>query len=151
MAGTAVDAVRGGDRPQLRHTAAACGNAPLSGAGASVISVPRGVRYVTTYAGHIPQTDAAAVLSAGGGEAGAGHAALGSSQASARQTLSDRKPGLGNRAGSMLTIRSPNAAERPMYAPLRNIQSRVRIVCEARTSGDLRQSPPVDPRERALV
>ena len=28
MAGTAVDAVRGGDRPRLRHTAAARGNAP---------------------------------------------------------------------------------------------------------------------------
>jgi len=51
----------------------------------------------------------------------------------------------------MLMIRSPNAAVRPMYAPLRNIQSRVRIVCEARTSGDLRQSSPVDPRERALA
>ena len=96
-----------------------------------------------------PQTDAAAVSEAGGCGRPAGHAAIGSSQASARQTLSDRKPGLGNRTGSMLMIRSPNAAVRPMYAPLRNIQSRVRIVCEARTSGDLRQSPPVDPRERA--
>ena len=100
-------ATRAGDEPNL-------GNAPPSGAGASVISAPRGIRYVTTYAGHMPQTDAAAVLSAGGGEARAGHAALGSSQASARQTLSDRKPGLGNRAGSMLAIRSPNAAVRPM-------------------------------------
>ena len=114
MAGTAVDAVRGGDKAAAA-THRSC-TRQRSAAGAARPSFPliRGIRYVTTYTGHIPQTDAAAVLSAGGGEARAGHAALGSSQASARQTLSDRKPGLGNRAGSMLAIRSPNAAVRPM-------------------------------------
>ena len=114
MAGTAASGVRGGDRPGLHHDGTALQQRSAAGAARPSFPLLRGIRYVTAYAGPKTQTDAAAVSEADGNEGPAGHAALGNSQASAWQTLSDRKPGRGKSAGSILTIRSPNAAVRPM-------------------------------------